>query len=65
MKPLYHCAKCGRLSTVLSSYKSVGAQHYCKGCAPQKHLAGCPSGDFGPCDCPKGERAEPPTQQEK
>lgn len=34
MKPLYHCAKCGRLSTVLSSYKCIEAQLYCVGCAP-------------------------------
>jgi late competence protein required for DNA uptake (superfamily II DNA/RNA helicase) len=34
-KKLYHCAKCGRLSTALSSYKCVEAQLYCVGCVPQ------------------------------
>jgi hypothetical protein len=34
MKPLYHCAKCGRLSTRLSSYTCFQAQLYCKVCIP-------------------------------
>lgn len=29
MKPLYHCAACGRLSTFLPSYKFISGKFYC------------------------------------
>lgn len=46
MKPLYHCAACGRLSTVAGGYVAVLGSLYC-------------SPDFGWPPTPNGCRPDP------